>query len=263
LIRISLLFHVLRIVLAGALIGTAPLVHARANLTGLWWVPSESGWGVNFDHQRDFLFATWFIYDSEGKPRWVVGQLDSAGSGAEFTGPVFRTTGTPFDVVPFNPSGTMVVQVGSARVQVSGDNDVTLTYSIEGKSVTKSITRQATKPISLVGQYDGLSAGATVFDTDQTDFTISLETDGRMKIVRDSFFGGLCEFYGVPQQVGSRITVPTGTYRCQQNFAEGTWRSTDLQLIDDFGFSGTISAVRVSPPGGSSFTQRFMGIKIR
>ena len=28
-----------------------------ANYQGLWWKPSESGWGVNFAHQGDVVFA--------------------------------------------------------------------------------------------------------------------------------------------------------------------------------------------------------------
>ena len=34
---------------------------------------SESGWGINFTHQGDTIFATWFTYDLDGKPLWLVG----------------------------------------------------------------------------------------------------------------------------------------------------------------------------------------------
>ena len=38
---------------------------ARAtNYQDLWWNPAESGWGVNFTHQGDIIFATWFTYDA-------------------------------------------------------------------------------------------------------------------------------------------------------------------------------------------------------
>ena len=33
------------------------------NYEGLWWrspAGSESGWGINFAHQGDVIFATWF-----------------------------------------------------------------------------------------------------------------------------------------------------------------------------------------------------------
>ena len=39
-------------------------------LQGLWWnapAGSESGWGINFAHQGDTIFATWFTYDTSGQ----------------------------------------------------------------------------------------------------------------------------------------------------------------------------------------------------
>ncbi|HEX7273240.1 MAG TPA: hypothetical protein VF420_13935, partial [Casimicrobiaceae bacterium] len=39
---------------------------ASVNYEGLWWAApagSESGWGVNFAHQGDTIFASWFTYD--------------------------------------------------------------------------------------------------------------------------------------------------------------------------------------------------------
>ena len=44
------------------------------NFQGLWWnapAESESGWGINFAHQGDVIFATWFTYDASGKAWWL------------------------------------------------------------------------------------------------------------------------------------------------------------------------------------------------
>ena len=44
------------------------------NYEGLWWnapAGSESGWGINFAHQGDTIFATWFTYDLTGKALWL------------------------------------------------------------------------------------------------------------------------------------------------------------------------------------------------
>ena len=44
------------------------------NVQGLWWADpagSESGWGINFAHQGDVIFATWFTYDATGKAWWL------------------------------------------------------------------------------------------------------------------------------------------------------------------------------------------------
>ena len=45
------------------------------NYEGLWWAAPagvESGWGIDFAHQGDTIFATWFTYDQNGKGLWVI-----------------------------------------------------------------------------------------------------------------------------------------------------------------------------------------------
>jgi hypothetical protein len=38
------------------------------DITGMWWVPTESGWGVNITLQNDLAFATFFVYDAQRNP---------------------------------------------------------------------------------------------------------------------------------------------------------------------------------------------------
>ncbi len=45
---------------------------AAVNYQGLWFNPAESGWGINFAHQGDLIFASWFTYDLTGKGTWLV-----------------------------------------------------------------------------------------------------------------------------------------------------------------------------------------------
>jgi hypothetical protein len=43
------------------------------NYQDIWWVAAgtgESGWGLNFTHQGDTIFTTWFTYDFGGMPLW-------------------------------------------------------------------------------------------------------------------------------------------------------------------------------------------------
>jgi hypothetical protein len=68
---------------------------AAINATGLWWVPSQSGWGVNIvQNGAGALFATWFMYDDVGRATWYHlsnGSWDN--SGVVYSGQLFRTTG--------------------------------------------------------------------------------------------------------------------------------------------------------------------------
>jgi hypothetical protein len=63
-----------RIPLEATGVGFAAQPTAAPNYEGLWWnAPggSESGWGINFAHQGDVIFATWFTYDVNGKAMWL------------------------------------------------------------------------------------------------------------------------------------------------------------------------------------------------
>ena len=113
------------------------------NYTALWWNPSENGWGINFNHQGNILFGTLYTYDSSGQPLWLVmsdGRLQSDGS--TYTGLLYRTTGPPFNAVPFTPIGPgNLSTVGTMSVTFSGAGAGTLTYSFNGITVTKSIVK--------------------------------------------------------------------------------------------------------------------------
>ena len=62
--------------------GAGPALAAAANYQGLWWnPPAESGWGINFAHQGDIIFATWFTYDAAGKPWWLIAELHKTAAG--------------------------------------------------------------------------------------------------------------------------------------------------------------------------------------
>ncbi len=53
------------------------------NYQGLWWnapAGSESGWGINFAHQGDTIFASWFTYDVNGHGWWLVMTAQKTGN---------------------------------------------------------------------------------------------------------------------------------------------------------------------------------------
>src|SRR6185312_1631393 len=45
------------------------------NYQDLWWAApagSQAGWGINLTHQGDTIFATWFTFDHDHSPMWLV-----------------------------------------------------------------------------------------------------------------------------------------------------------------------------------------------
>ncbi|MFZ3322000.1 MAG: hypothetical protein WA190_06475 [Usitatibacter sp.] len=117
--------------------GTTP----GQNYQGLWWNANESGWGVNLTHQADTLFATWFTYDASGKGLWLVMSNGAKTAPGSYTGALYRTTGPAYNV-PFNSSPVVPTQVGTATFTFSDPGNGTFTYSVNGTSQSKSITRQ-------------------------------------------------------------------------------------------------------------------------
>ncbi len=124
-----------------------PPVAPPPNYTGLWYnapAESESGWGINFTQQGDTLFATLFTYDADRSPMWLVmsgGQRQ--GTTSTFSGPLYRTTGPPFNATPFTPIGAAnLTEVGAMSVAFQADGSAQLTYSVNGAAVSKRIIRQ-------------------------------------------------------------------------------------------------------------------------
>src|SRR5262249_42508323 len=123
----------------------APVALALAtNFQDLWWAfPAgfESGWGINFTHQGDVIFATWFTYGLDGKPLWFIIVLDRTGPNA-YAGPVSTVTGPPFSAIPFDPNTVVETVVGSATLTFTDGNNATFSYTVNGITQTKPITRQ-------------------------------------------------------------------------------------------------------------------------
>ncbi|HSN21095.1 MAG TPA: serine protease, partial [Usitatibacter sp.] len=110
------------------------------NYTDLWWNASESGWGINIDHQDNILFATLFTYDRDGTPTWLFMSRGDRQADGSYSGTLYRASGPAFDAAPFG--AIQPVAVGTMRLAFSGHDNGTLTYTYNGATVTKSITRQ-------------------------------------------------------------------------------------------------------------------------
>jgi hypothetical protein len=117
--------------------GAAPAV----DYTDLWYNAAESGWGMSITHQSDIMFLAWYVYDGTGKPFWYVAPACTV-NGSSCSGSLYRTTGPAFGPT-FNPSQVQAFSVGSAIVSFIDANDAVLSYTVDGVSATKTITRQA------------------------------------------------------------------------------------------------------------------------
>ena len=116
---------------------------ASQNYQDLWWNAAESGWGINITHQDNTLFATLFTYDASGRDLWLVMSAGQRQADGSYSGPLYRTSGPAFNAVPFTPVGAAdVATVGTMRLVFADGERGTLTYTYNGTTVTKQITRQ-------------------------------------------------------------------------------------------------------------------------
>ena len=205
-------------------------VAAATNYQDMWWNPAESGWGVNIAHQDNTMFATWFIYGANGQPLWLVmsNAQRSGAAGNTFVGDLFQTTGTGFSVTPFVPlQSSNVTTVGRATFVLSDARTGTLTYSVNGVTVVKQITRQLLANVNITGTYyGGIFRTSTCANSGVSNSIFSIEhtpATGGVRIVEAG--GNLCLLTGTTTQYGS-ILEGAGNYQCQGE--NGTWTGKEI-----------------------------------
>ena len=117
---------------------------ASANYQDLWWRTSgaESGWGLNLAHQGDTLFLTWFTYGVDGKPTWFVASDVSRNADGTFSGALYRTSGPAFNSATWDASRVSATPVGTVTLSFSDGNTGLFSFTVDGVSGSKPITRQ-------------------------------------------------------------------------------------------------------------------------
>ncbi len=218
------------------------------NNSDLWWVPSESGWGVQFVQQGALIFATMFVYDANGKPTWYVAlmQFSPGSSPVKFTGQLYQTTG-PWLGGPFDPNTVHNDVVGTMTFIENFVEKGTLTYSVGNVTVTKAITRQTLQNWNFSDTYAGLvnrSNGGCVVPgvpaVTSTPVGIAIvHNDSTFSMTTNDATSDVCRYTGTYQQIGHMGFV-TGTFACTDgeigNF------TTFAMEINNSGFTGRLDA---------------------
>lgn len=251
--------------LAIALLALAAPVRAQTDYTDSWWGAggAESGWGVNLTHQANFIFATFFVYDTAGRAQWYTGQMDRAGSAVpeRFTGPMIRTTGTYFGAPVW--SGATAVQVGTVTFQATSANTGTLSYTVDGVQVSKSIERLSLRTPSVAGFYSGAvsarrsGCSPSTYD-DLVEFDVVHNTStGEIRI--DQYGRGstslICRMEGTAVQRGRMLVVDGARYDCPAG-----WRSTARIFNLRPGANGFEGQYTADAGGGCTESGQFSGV---
>lgn len=112
-------------------------------LAGLWWGgPAQSGWGLSIHQQGGTLFNVWYTYDVAGAAVWYVMPGGSWIRPRLYSGPIYRTRGSPWAGRAYDPSRLVVEPAGTMTIAFDNESNAYMTYVIDGVEQTRSITRQ-------------------------------------------------------------------------------------------------------------------------
>jgi len=236
---------------------------ALADLSDIWWNPTESGWGINLIQNEDVIFATMFVYGPSGAPTWYGATLNRDNTG-RFAGTLSAATGPYFGAGGFDPRQVGVITVGDMSFTPGPVSDTgVLTYNVGNVSVTKNIQRQTLTTIVIGGTYlasfssqisgcsNAANNGSRLF---ASQLDIGQNTAGAVQLNLTTSAGVSCSLRGTATQVGQLFRIPNATYTCSNGLStaavvyelkqtsqgvEGRWQAlTGGNCQEDGRFSG-------------------------
>ena len=192
------------------------------NFSDQWWIPSESGWGASVLQQYDTLFVDLFVYAPDGRPTWytAAAKFQPQSGRTLFSGDLYVTTGPWFGMF-WNPAAYGADKVGTLQFDATSTDFATLTYSVNGVVVTKSVQRQLWTYEDFTGSYYGgfvydqfncANAGNNGHVEELGPFQISHPADNTFSLTSQSNLGN-CTVVGNYSQRGHMGTVEA-SYAC-------------------------------------------------
>lgn len=241
-----------------------------ADYGDIWWNPTESGWGLQIAHQGNVLFLTWYIFKADRTPVWVTAALiQTTPGGTTYTGDLIATTGPYYGGPSWTPPAQNRV-AGTATFSATSVTTATLTYSIDGVTVTKNIQRYAFNFLNLSGTYIGsflalqhscVNPAANGPFTGSGQFTITHNASQQVTIVAvlsDNLHSFTCTYTGTYGQDGRLGHISAGSYTCTDGHA-GAFSATEIELASQGGILGRYSGTNIAP--GCQLTGGFGGLK--
>jgi len=231
----------------------------------LWFIPAESGWGMQLVQRDSTIFSTLFVYGPNNQPTWYVATMQYT-SNLTWTGPLYATTGPWFGTVPFSPSSVNAVQVGSMTWSAPFVESGTVTYTVNGLTVTKNVVRQTLVNDDFNGTYPGAihanysncfnSANNGPFESYSAISVIQSGATVTLGYANEG--GGTCSFTGTFSQAG-QFGKMVGNYSCSSGDA-GTFNMFEMNV----GFNSITGRFTMSSTNiGCQATGYYGGIRHR
>jgi len=122
------------------------VVSSVANISspyqGLWWNANESGWGMTLTQRGSTIFVAIYTYDATGTPVWYAMTNCPVTGGNRCTADMYSVQGVTPPTVPFSAANRQIAQVGTGTLVFTDNNNATFSYTINGITSSRAITRQ-------------------------------------------------------------------------------------------------------------------------
>ena len=248
----SILRRIAALVFSLAAALPAAATTSSVDFSDIWYDAAEAGWGLAITQQGDMIFVSLYVFGADNTPRWYFTGAGLTGGGSSFSGGLHSTSG-PYFGAPFNAAMVGSSAVGTMSLNFSGPNNGTLTYSVNGVSVTKPITRLSFKTNNLTGRYlGGLTANGSacsgvangpilIFDNlnvSQSNNSITMTVNFNNATGQPSD----CTFTGTYTPQG-RLGSVSGNFSCKFNGTPANAGTFTLSAVDAgiYGFSSSFS----------------------
>ena len=212
----------------------------------LWYVASESGWGMQLVQRNSIIFATLYVYDASQKPTWFVATLTYQGS-LVWQGDLLATTGPWFGTTPFNPASVVVRKAGTITWTSTTVDTGKVVYDVDGVAVTKNVVRESLTLEDYNGHYAGAIHRTLSSCTNPMLNTVSEligvmyinQTGSSFELINFPLTGGMCTYTGDLTQAGQMGSV-SGSYTCSSG-ETGTFAMFEMQNTPQ-GLSGRMTS---------------------
>ena len=226
----------------------------------LWWIPGESGWGIQLVQRNSTIFATMFVYDQSDAATWYVATM--VATGLTWTGDLYATKGPWFGAVPFDSNAVSATKVGTMTWTAATVLTGALTYTVNGMQVTKNVQREYIALDDFQGDYGGNWHQVSTDCSDPTQngtkdlpTAIAIRQSGSsivLATVDENF--KRCTYTG-PLSQGGQMGCSSGSFTCTDN-TQGTFSFCEMQ-VNVSGFTTRFD--EHAAPGGCTTTGWFGG----
>lgn len=191
----------------------------QTDFTDGWWVPTESGWGMNVLHQGGTMALMFYVFNEQSEPVWYLGVATLDPATGAFAGPLSLHSGTNLTEAVFGPIPRSARTVGVINFAPTSAYTALVSYTIGTVTINKSMERFTFTPIDFAGNFVASVVGtqsqcaAPGGNFERTQVATATLAGGQMQLVLGDTVG-YCTFSGVLTQRGQMGEMRNGGFTC-------------------------------------------------